>query len=134
MGKWDIEPWDDDKAADWFADLFERTKLAQHVEAALNGNPNGESEKIRAAASLLIFLGRPFVWPIDDLNRHLALAADRLEEVARLEEAGDLGPSPELVAQIRLEIEELRSRIKEPDTSAPQIKWLPKKKWWQFWQ
>ena len=32
MGTWDKLPWDNDAAADWFAELFEKTKLAKHVE------------------------------------------------------------------------------------------------------
>jgi len=83
-------------------------------------------EEIRAAASVLLFLGRVYIWPVSELDRHLALAAARLEEVSR---AGVIAESPELVHEIRAEIQELRSRIKEPDTPLPP----PPRKWWQFW-
>lgn len=130
MGAWDIQPWDNDSAADWFGDVFKCTKLASHVENALNLNPGDCHEQIRAAASLLIFLGRPYIWPIHDLNRHLALAADRLEQVARVEVIAE---APKLVEQIRAEIEELRSRIKQPGAPLPQ-RMSPEKKWWSFWK
>jgi hypothetical protein len=130
MGAWDILPWDNDKAADWFGDLFDHTKLAKHLEDTLKLNPDDSHEQIRAAASVLLFLGRPYIWPIHDLDRHLALAAERLEQVARVDVIAE---SPEFVEQIRIEVEELRSRIKKSDTQAAPPK-PPEKKWWQFWQ
>jgi hypothetical protein len=134
MGTWDIQPWDNDKACEWFDDLFERTKLAKDVEDALHGNVENSHEEIRAAAAVLLFLGRPYIWPAYDLDRHLALAADRLEEVARVEVIAE---APEYVEQIRAEIAELRSRIKPPGAGAgvppPQPK-PAEKKWWQIWK
>jgi hypothetical protein len=103
-------PWDNDAAADWFGDLFEKTKLAKEVEDTLNLHAATYPDEIRAAASVLLFLGRVYVWPIRDLQRHLALAADRLEEVSRVD---IIAESPILVEEIRREIQELRSRIKE---------------------
>ena len=129
MGAWGNLPWDNDGAADWFGDLFDKTKLAQEVEATLKLDTEDSHEEIRAAASLLLFLGRVYVWPVHDLDRHLALAADRLEEVSRLDVIAE---SPELVEEIRREIQELRSRIKNP--GAPQPPPAPPKKWWQFWK
>src|ERR1700677_4311330 len=119
MGAWGKLPWDSDSAADWFGDLFEMTKLAEHVEDTLKSNVEVAYEDIRAAASVLLFLGRVYVWPIRDLDRHLALAADRLEEVSRVEVIAE---SPELVEEIRHEIQELRSRIKKPGGPQPQLR------------
>jgi hypothetical protein len=130
MGAWDTRPWHNDKAADWFGDLFDNTKLANHVEATLQLDPEDSHEQIRAAASLLLFLGRPFIWPIHDLDRHLTLAADRLEQVARVDVIVE---APEFLDQIRTEIEELRSRIKKPG-SQPSPPKPPGKNWWRFWK
>jgi len=55
------------------------------------------------------------------------ITADRLEEISRLD---TIAESPELVQEIRVEIHELRSRIKTPGTSQPPP---PPKKSWQFW-
>ena len=68
-----------DAAADWFADLFEKTKLAHYVENTLKSDVENSHDEIRAAASVLLFLGRDYVWPVQDLDRDLALAADQLE-------------------------------------------------------
>ncbi len=59
-------------------------------------------DEIRAAASVLLFLGPDYVWPVHDLDRDLALAADRLEQVSRLAEIAE---SPELVAEIQNQFE-----------------------------
>ena len=107
-----------------------RRQLAKHVEDTLKLDPNEAHEEIRAAASLLLFPGRPYIWPIYDLDRHLTLAADRLGEVARVDVIAE---APEFVDQIRAEIEELRRRIKKPDPQAPPPK-PPGKNWWQFWK
>jgi len=128
MGAWGKLPWDNDRAADWFGDLFDKTKLAKQVEDTLKLEAEDSHAEIRAAASVLLFLGRDYVWPVHDLDRHLTLAADRLEVVSRLDVIGE---SPELVDEIRAEIQELRSRIKASGTSQPPPP--PPRKWWQFW-
>jgi hypothetical protein len=128
MGAWGELPWDNDGAADWFGDLFEKTKLAKEVEDTLKLDAEDSYEEIRSAASVLLFLGRVYIWPVHDLDRHLTLAADRLEEVSRVDVIAE---SPEFVEQIRAEIQELRSRVKKPGTSPPPPQ--NQKKWWQFW-
>ena len=105
MGAWGHAAWDNDDAADWFADLFAKTKLAARVEKALN-TPDVEeyAGRIRAAAYLVVALGRVYVWPVDDLDRHLRLAVAKLEEIATLDDyAGD--------DTLAAEIAELRARL-----------------------
>jgi Domain of unknown function (DUF4259) len=127
MGAWGKLPWDNDGAADWFGDLFEKTKLAKHVEDTLRLDVQDSHEEIRAAASVLLFLGRSYIWPVKDLDRQLTLAADRLEEISRVTVIAE---SPEFVDKIHTEIQELRDRIKTP--GAPQSS-PSAKRWWQFW-
>ena len=129
MGAWGKLPWDNDGAADWFGDLFDKTKLAKQVEETLKLDAEDCHEEIRAAASVVLFLGRVYIWPVHDLDRHLALAANRLEEVSRVDVIAE---SPEFVEEIRTEIQELRSRIKKPGTS--QLRPAQSKTWWQLWK
>jgi hypothetical protein len=129
MGAWGELPWDNDAAADWFGDLMDKTRLAQEVERTLKLDVEDSYEEIRAAASVLLFLGRVYIWPVHDLDRHLTLAADRLEEVSRVDVVAE---SPELVEGVRAEIQELRSRIKTPGNSQPPPP--ERKKWWLFWK
>ena len=127
MGAWGKLPWENDGAADWFATLFDKTRLARQVEETLQLDVEDSCEEVRAAASILIFLGHNYIWPVHDLDRHLALAADKLEKISSLDVIAD---SPEFVEEIQGEVRELRSRIKGQNlTQPPQT---PPKKWWQF--
>jgi hypothetical protein len=127
MGTWGKLPWENDGAADWFGELFDKTKLAQYVEDTLKVSVEDAHEEIRAAASVLLFLGRDYIWPTNELDRHLALAASQLEKISRLSEIAE---SSEIVDEIQAEVRELRSRIKTPSSSRqPQ---MPPRKWWQF--
>ncbi len=109
MGAWGTAAWDNVNAADWFGDLFAATKLAQRVEKALKTKDVEEcAGKIRAAAYALVVLGRVYIWPVDDLDRHLRLAIEKLEDISLLNDyEGD--------ESIAAEIAELRSRLRPPD-------------------
>jgi hypothetical protein len=121
MGAWGTAAWDNDDAADWFGDLFAATKLAARVEKALKEEDVEEyAGRIRAAAFMLVALGRVYVWPIDDLDRHLRLAIEKLEAISELEDY-------EGEESIAAEIAELRSRLQPPaakakPTAAPKAK------------
>jgi hypothetical protein len=110
MGAWGTAAWDNDGAADWFGDMFDATGLAKHVEKTLQQEADDFHEEIRAAAYLLIALGRVYVWPIDDLDNHLALAISKLEEIKVIYE-----DSADFVKAIEDEIGVLRSRLKKQD-------------------
>jgi uncharacterized protein DUF4259 len=108
MGAWGTKPWDNDDAADWFQILMDKTELPKYVEEALQFNIEdglGDAGAVRAAAAVLVLLGHTFVWPIDDLDRHLELAASRLEAILQKGYGGSAEES------IRAEIDVLRSRI-----------------------
>jgi hypothetical protein len=78
---------------------------------------------------MVLFLGRPYIWPGHDLDRHLTLAANRREEISRLSEIAE---SSEIMEEIQTEIQELRSRIKTSGRSSQVAP--PSRKWWQFWK
>lgn len=109
MGAWGDSAWDSDGAADWFADLFAASKLAARVEKTLKKKDIEEyAEQIRAAAYILVALGRVYIWPVDDLQRHLRLAIEKLEAISQHE---DYEGNESLAA----EIAELRSRLNSED-------------------
>src|SRR5262249_17257550 len=63
MSAWGTAAWDSDAAADWFGDMFEATGLAKYVEETLEREPEEDTyEEIRAAAYMLVALGRVSVW------------------------------------------------------------------------
>jgi hypothetical protein len=107
MGAWGHAGWDNDDAADWFGDLFAVTKLAARVEQTLKTKDVEEyAGRIRAAAYMLVALGRVYIWPIEDLDRHLRLAIEKLESISELEDyQGD--------KTIAAEIAELKSRLRQ---------------------
>jgi HEAT repeat protein len=109
MGAWGSAPWDNDPAADWFAELFEATKLARRVEKTLNRQRDLEeyAPDMRAAAYVLVALGRNYIWPVEDLDRHLTLAIAKLEAIREL---ADYEGMPEVDDEITL----LRSRLQNP--------------------
>ncbi len=125
MGAWGYAPWDSDSAADWYGDLFDEVPLAAKVEEALKADPEECAEEIRAASALLIMLGRTYMWPIDDIDRHLKLAIEQMEKVqaAYADEA-------EFASAIADEIALLKSR----QANAKDAPIMPQpKSWGNFW-
>ncbi|MFQ6308781.1 hypothetical protein [Lysobacter capsici] len=112
MGDWSLAAEDNDAAADWYGHLFDSTRLAAHVEEALNRDPDSEPDVIRAAAFVLVQLGRVYIWPVDEMDRHLKLAIQKLEAIRELEEFQEVDG---LVAEIDNEISILRSRLRPED-------------------
>ena len=103
MGSWGSRPWDNDTAADWFGDLFDEVPLRERVMTSVVQRDCNDTS--RAAISVLLFLCRTYVWPVDHLDEDLAEAVRRLEEV----EEDDLLPA-ETRREIGLELAVLRAR------------------------
>lgn len=108
MGAWDIKPWDNDCAADWFDDLFDEVKLREKVIQTLKLDPGSAHEEIRAATTFLIYFGRTYLWPIDHIEDDLKLAIRRLEEIKTHEVYADLA---DYLSEIDHEIELLKCRL-----------------------
>jgi len=111
MSAWGTAPWENDSAADWFAGIFDATGFANRVELALNQDVNYDNhEEIRAAAYLLVALGRVYIWPIYELERHLELAIEKLEAIKKLSLfEGD----KKFVVEIGKEIDVLQARLEK---------------------
>lgn len=85
---WGIQPWDNDRAADWFALLLNTTTLPTLVRPTLQLAQTDalDAEHIpllRAAAYCLLQFGHVYVWPVEDLTSDLALAIRALQLVAQ---------------------------------------------------
>lgn len=130
MGTWGTAPWDNDAAADWYAGLFEETKLAKYVAETLSREVDDDSyEEVRAAAAIVLMLGRNYIWPHEEFIPHLRLTKQKLEEVRAEFEANDYTEFAEAVA---LEIEELGARLQRysGNGESPPKSTRP---WWKFW-
>lgn len=104
MGAWGSCAWENDAAADWFSDLFERTGLAQELEKCLRSSFDNGFEEVRAAAYVVSLLARTYIYPVDDIDGHRSLARERLMEILR-DFADDIDSDTE--RRIRSEIDNL---------------------------
>jgi hypothetical protein len=92
-----------------------------------------EADEIRAAATLLILLGRVYMWPVDRLEPQLRLAIQKLEAII---EVSEMGEESEFRDQIEKEIEALKRRLRSFNTDAPappSTKDLDLSSWWASW-
>ena len=109
MGTWDLKPWGNDSAADYFGVFFERSGFRERAVEQLEMQLTEENhEKVRAAASIILFLGRVYVWPVEFLDNDLKLAIERLTEMLELPIVKE---DDEYQEVIRSELELLRSRL-----------------------
>jgi hypothetical protein len=110
MGCWDlIEPWGNDAAADFFGVLFEESRFREKVMKALEEPADWDNhEKVRAAASILLFVGRVYVWPIGTWKADIRLAIERLTEVLEVDIVKE---DAELADAIRSERDILKWRL-----------------------
>src|SRR2546423_1508969 len=111
MGAWAVTAWDNDGAAVWFGALFDATGLAKYVEETLGRDVAAHQEEVRAAAYIVVALGRVYIWPIHALDNPLTLAITKLEQIKALEVYQDV---PDLLKAIDEEIAQLKSRLKKP--------------------
>jgi hypothetical protein len=107
MGCWGLEAFQNDKAADWFGDLWELFPIPSEIEKTLRLPVEDNHEEIRAAAYVLLQLGDPYIWPFDLRDRHCDLAARRLEDIKGME----IYAHVDFQIQLQKEIDILRSRI-----------------------
>ncbi len=125
MGTWDTKPWDNDGGADWYGILFDETGLRDKVRKTLEMDLDEGFEEIRAAASLLLFLGRTYIWPVEELDEDLELAIKRLKEVQQYDLYAE---EDDFVTEIGREISLLESRIQDgppiPDSDDNKNWWL----------
>lgn len=115
MGAWDVEPWDNDTAADWFGDFFDDLKIEKLQEAFKHYD---DYDTIRAACYVLQSLGRIYVWPgerLDDLKPLLEKGIEHLTNM--IEPPNDdwdflelWDDNPEVVESVRQQIAELKAR------------------------
>ena len=118
MGAWGTEAWDNDAAADWFADFFEGFSLNAKIKEAFeleDGN-----DEIRAACFILGSLGRVYVWN-DDLDELKVLLERGIALLSKMIDAEDENNdfleswdnNPEVIASVQEQIKELQARRSE---------------------
>jgi hypothetical protein len=123
MGAWGEEPYDNDTAGDWFDDTMDKMKIAKRVEKALKSKWENEQ---RAAAYLLEQLGRVYIYPIDHLERHLAMASVRMQQILDDKEwIGDWKNPRAIRASLRKQIKHLEANYpRHPQVTLEKMKKL----------
>ncbi|MCB2377399.1 DUF4259 domain-containing protein [Hymenobacter sp. BT635] len=110
---WGIQPWDNDRAADWFANLLDKSALPDRVRATLEVAETAEPDEenaplLRAAAYCLVQFGHVYVWPVKHLTADLARAIKALQIV---EEDDEYCYSEEIRAAVANERQTLQLRL-----------------------
>lgn len=119
MGAWGAEPWDNDSAADWFADAFAGIDIDTKIEHAL-AHKYDNYDEVRAAAYLLDVLGISYVWPgnLDKYDGHVKRALDILN--AMIDEDSDddemdflelWDNDAKVIASVKQQIQNLQKRL-----------------------
>jgi hypothetical protein len=111
---WSSKPWDNDRAADWFANLMQVTHFPDQVRRTLvlceEEDACGENTVLlRAAVHCALQFCRVYVWPIQHLDDDLELAIKAARKILTDE---DYCASEGIVAQVQAELEELELRRK----------------------
>jgi len=111
---WDSKPWDNDRAADWFAKLMEQTDFPSKIRETLylheKDDPHGDNTSLlRAAVYCILQFCRVYVWPINDLDNDLLLAINATKKILQDDE---YCYSDEIIDEINSELMELERRLK----------------------
>jgi hypothetical protein len=81
LGAWATSAAGNDRATDWFDQMFVATGLATYVEKTLRLDVAERHQEVRAAAYVMVALGRGNIWPTNLLEDHLNLAISKLQEI-----------------------------------------------------
>lgn len=141
------KPWNDPAAANWAQNTDAMRQLCRLVEGTLRLDVTARPHEIRAAASMVIMLGRKNLWATaareseevaDELDRLVGLAARQMGAVRQLFEK-NFRANPELandasykrfLESIGQEIRILESRMSETPAKLPEE---PPCTWGDFW-
>ena len=109
---WGHKPWENDRAADWFAGVIDDLGVAARVRTTLREaldleDWDDESRTVRAASYLLIQLARVYMWPIDTLKDDLDLGIMGLQRVLQEDDYLD---AEEMKNEVLAELNELKAR------------------------
>jgi len=107
---WGDQPWDNDRAADWYGVMMKKTGIPAYTRKTLSEELHKDSaEVLRAAAFCVVQFGRIYVWPTEELRDDLKLAIEALKQVLNDD---DYCHSIEITIEVRAELAELEERLK----------------------
>jgi hypothetical protein len=111
MGMWDLQPYDNDSAADLLADFMDQTRIREEWRKLITDEDiKEEPEELRALVWVFIQLGHIYVWPIDHYDDDLELAIEAAEKLSKDKGFNEIDGMSELLMK---EIYDLKSRRKQ---------------------
>ena len=131
MGAWGFKPWENDSAADWFAEMHEHTGLREIVMATIRRGVKQEGiGGIRAAVHVLTLLGKTYTWPVLAEHADLRLAIQAMgevrarlsEDMARVKSKGQAEAKGRNKDWHRRQVKDIRKTLKlvDAETATPQ--------------
>jgi hypothetical protein len=111
MSTWGSDCWENDAAADWFMELFDRSSIVEYVDETLKLDPTGHWEEIRAAVFVMTQLARPYVWPQEHLERQIDSAVGSIDRIESLAANVEEGIPEWVIESLRLAKKELQGRL-----------------------
>lgn len=119
MGDWNVEPWGNDEAADWFHRFWQGANISQIINEIRDFDEKHEAyDSFRAASYVLQSFGHPYLWPSAyrlDLKPLLDRSIEILTCMIEPPNAnwGFLemwGHDPKIIISVRFQIEALKQR------------------------
>ena len=138
----ELAPWHDEHAQHWLSSFSSWPKMARLIQTTLNQDPRKYPHQIRAAAALIIMLGRENIWPdridlmpLEDVvglaRRQLAQVKHQFSVKARINPKLKQNPKFRLLLDsIDQELKILESRVSEDPMNMPNE---PPSTWTNFW-
>jgi len=141
------KPWNDPDAVKWVSNSDSMRQMCRLIEGTLRLEVDSRPHEIRAAACMVIMLGRKNLWSTstygdeevaDELDRLVGMASRRMVAVKQIFEK-NLRAKPELqndpsykkfMESLSQEIRILESRMSETPSSLPEE---PPCTWGKFW-
>ncbi len=136
MGYWGSAPWDNDQSADWFDEVFDKTKIDQVINKSLIKEVDDDTcDEIRGAIALFILLGHVYNYNIETLDDHLDKCITKNLELKKYWSEGGWDSDPEFGQSLDFELAVLQRRKNNVGVQEQEIPAVAQdlKDWWTKW-
>jgi hypothetical protein len=133
-----LSPWAHPKAQEWFEAVFKRSGIIENIENSLTRHAKELTvERLRALVSLLILLGRPGVWPSDQvlqLRKMVQMLVQLRADAAHVKRAQTIEGHQQMHQLLANLDEELDILRRQTGVSRRIVSASRPRTWSKFWQ